>query len=216
MASSYHQLGVAAVLPREDHTHERALSLHRLVERRLGAGPADDLAEAMVRQWHGAAGQVRTLLAQADVLGGEIRGRPETGVVCHGDPHLGNLLLGDDDRVWLVDWDDAVLAPPERDLMFATGGLRAFAPAPVAGWEQERFFHGYGPVEVDRTRLAYYMCVRAMEDLFDFAGDVLDVNGHNQAERAWAFSIVEGLLSPDGLVTFALSALRDQGGRLSR
>ncbi|HZN73120.1 MAG TPA: phosphotransferase [Micromonosporaceae bacterium] len=205
---------LAAVLPRESHTHERALSLHRLVERRLGAGPVDDLAEAMVRQWHGAAGQVRTLLVQADALGGEIRGRPETGVVCHGDPHLGNLLLGEDERVWLVDWDDAVLAPPERDLMFVTGGVLAFAP--VTGPEQERFFHGYGPVEVDRTRLAYYMCVRAMEDLFDFAANVLDVNGHTQTERAWAFSIVEGLLSPSGLVTLALSALRDQGGRLSR
>lgn len=200
---------LVAVLPREDHAHERALSLHRTVERRLGAGPADDLAEAMVRQWRDAAGQVRTLLDQADALGGELRGRPAKGVVCHGDPHLGNLLLGEDERVWLVDWDDAVLAPPERDLMFVTGGVLAFAP--VTGPEQERFFAGYGPVEIDRTRLAYYMCVRAMEDLFDFAADVVDVNGHIQTERAWAFSIVDGLLSPSGLVTLALSSLRDLG-----
>ncbi|HET8684809.1 MAG TPA: phosphotransferase [Micromonosporaceae bacterium] len=203
---------LAAALPRESHTHERARSLHQLVERRIGAGPADDLAEAMVRRWHDAAGQVRTLLDQADALGGELRGRPEEGVVCHGDPHLGNLLLGEDGRdgpVWLVDWDDAVLAPPERDLMFVTGGVLAFAP--VTGPEQEWFFDGYGPVETDRTRLAYYMCVRAMEDLFDFAAHVLDARDHAEAERAEALSIVDGLLSPAGLVTLAIASLREIG-----
>jgi len=33
---------------------------------------------------------------------------------CHGDPHLGNLLIGADHDVWLIDWDDAFTAPRER------------------------------------------------------------------------------------------------------
>jgi spectinomycin phosphotransferase len=49
-------------------------------------------------------------------------------VLCHGDPHLGNLLHEGADVVSLVDWDDVVLAPRERDIMFLRGGVLAALP----------------------------------------------------------------------------------------
>ena len=67
-----------------------------------------------------------------------------TPVLCHGDPHHGNLLVDGDGQVWLVDWDDAVVAPREADLMFVVGGV--FSHAPVTGEQVRRFFDGYTPV----------------------------------------------------------------------
>ena len=147
---------MAELLPREKHTHERVESTVRALERRLhisvdesaGVGvPADHLARALAQEWRAAASLVSTLLEQADGLGRELRTRHTPGVVCHGDPHLGNMLIGGDDRVWLIDWDDAVLAQRERDLMFVIGGVLAFAP--VSPEEQSWFFDGYGAADLD-------------------------------------------------------------------
>jgi spectinomycin phosphotransferase/16S rRNA (guanine(1405)-N(7))-methyltransferase len=68
----------------------------------------------------------RALLNQhADALKGALRGyddlvarsqpRPESMVVTHGEPHRGNVIFTADGAS-LVDWDTALLAPPERDL----------------------------------------------------------------------------------------------------
>jgi len=209
---------LAKLLPREDHTHERVASniraldsrLHISVDEPTGAGvPADYLARALAQEWCAAAGLVSTLLEQADGLGRELRTRHTPSVVCHGDSHLGNVLIGADGRVWLIDWDDAVLAPPERDLMFVIGGVLAFAP--VSPEEQSWFFDGYGAAEIDPVRLAYYRCTRALEDLAYPAAQVVDVHRYAEPERADALSIVRGVLSSTGLASLALSSLRDLG-----
>jgi len=201
---------LAKQLPREDHTHERVAPAARALDSRIriSVGPADYLARAVAEEWSTAADVVFTLLEQADGLGRELRTRMAPSVVCHGDPHLGNVLLGGDDRVWLVDWDDAVLAPRERDLMFVTGGGLAFAP--VSTQEKSWFFDGYGAADLDPARLAYYLCTRALDDIADFATHVADVR-RSEPERADALSIVRGLLSPTGLVSLALLSLRDLG-----
>lgn len=222
LLAKVHATGVpdslAKLLPREDHAHQRVAStvraldgrLHRSVDEPTGLEcPADYLTSALAQEWRAAAGIVSTLLEQADGLGGELRTRHTPGVVCHGDPHLGNVLIGGDDRVWLIDWDDAVLAPRERDLMFVIGGVLAFAP--VSPEEQSWFFDGYGAADLDPARLAYYRCTRALEDLADPAAQVVDVHRFTEPERAEALSIVRGVLSPTGLASLAMSSLRDLG-----
>ena len=42
-------------------------------------------------------------------------GRPERMVLTHGEPHRGNTITTASGVV-LIDWDTALLAPPERDL----------------------------------------------------------------------------------------------------
>lgn len=109
----------------------------------------------------------------------------------------------------LVDWDDAVLAPREVDLMFVTGGVLAFAP--VTGGDKDAFFDGYGPVDPDPARLAYYLTVRALYDVGDWAALAADPARGTAADRAQARSIVRGLLTSTGLVLLAAAALRDLG-----
>ena len=82
------------------------------------------------------------------------------------------------------------------------GGVLAFAP--VTTEEQSWFFEGYGDIDLDPARLAYYRCTRALVDLVDPAAQAADVR-LPERERADAMSIVEGVLSPTGLVNLALS-----------
>jgi hypothetical protein len=70
--------------------------------------PAADLLAAH-------ADAVRARLARYDALVTEARERPTRVVLTHGEPHPGNTMRADD-RWLLIDWDTALVAPPERDL----------------------------------------------------------------------------------------------------
>lgn len=39
-------------------------------------------------------------------------------VLCHGEPSPGNILISGVGKIYLIDWDDLILAPKEKDLMF--------------------------------------------------------------------------------------------------
>jgi spectinomycin phosphotransferase len=83
--------------------------------------------------------------------------------VCHTDIHTNNVLLAADQQVWIVDWDETILAPRERDLMFVIGGgLRRELVAPH---QEELFFQGYGTTTVDALAIAYYRYARAVSDI---------------------------------------------------
>ncbi|MET8262639.1 phosphotransferase [Micromonospora arida] len=168
--------------------------------------PAGPLAVEMAEVWSAVADPVATLTRDVERLAVDQRDRPGANVVCHGDPHLGNLLLGADGQVWLIDWDDAVLAPPECDLMFVLGGVLAFAP--ISARQQKAVLAGYGPADIDPARLAWFLAVRALDDLSDWTCQALDPDAA-VAERDRAARIVRGLVSPVGLITLADAALRD-------
>src|SRR5262249_17301463 len=62
---------------------------------------------------HGNATAVSKELARYDALVAEGRGYPSRAVLTHGEPHRGNTMRTTDG--WkLIDWDTALVAPPER------------------------------------------------------------------------------------------------------
>jgi len=75
-------------------------------------GPYTHAAIRLLRE-HGAA--VRRQLDRYDEGAAVARARPDRYVLTHGEPHPGNTMLAGDG--WrLLDWDTALIAPPERDL----------------------------------------------------------------------------------------------------
>jgi spectinomycin phosphotransferase len=58
---------------------------------------------------------LRALLAAFDQLAGRVRGKGRRMVITHGGPDAGNVLKTPAGFVF-VDWESALLAPPERDL----------------------------------------------------------------------------------------------------
>ncbi len=80
----------------------------------------------------GNAAPIRRLLARYDELAALGRSRPSAPVLTHGEPHPGNTMLTS--AGWmLIDWDTALVAPPERDLWSLDPGdgsvLGAYADA---------------------------------------------------------------------------------------
>jgi len=117
---------------------------------------------------------------------------PAEPVPCHGDPHLGNVLVEPDGSLRLVDWDEAVVGPREIDLHLVEFSV-LFAPASAA--ELAAFRQGYGPAEVDECRMVRYACVRALEDLTATMTAALASTG---AERDEELRVFTGILAPTG------------------
>jgi len=108
--------------------------------------------------------EISHLVERADQLASGLQSKPLEFVLCHTDIHGGNILISDKDElhVVIVDWDDPILAPKERDLMFIGGGIDEI-------WKSEReeavFYEGYGKTDINLTALAYYRYERVIEDL---------------------------------------------------
>lgn len=112
---------------------------------------------------------ISTILEHTEVLSKRMQKTNLAFVLCHADIHTANLLLSDDDKIYVVDWDETLLAPKERDLLFVMGNI--FNDTSEGKWEQ-LFFEGYGETEVDPLALAYYRYDWCVEDIGEFAEDV--------------------------------------------
>jgi len=86
-------------------------------------GPFGHQAAALVADH---AHAVRRLLDRYDTLAAGVD--PSRAVLTHGEPHTGNTLRTANG--WkMIDWDTALIAPPERDLWLLGGDLTAYTAA---------------------------------------------------------------------------------------
>ena len=113
--------------------------------------------------------RIGQMLERAEALGTQLRTKPFARVLCHSDIHEANLLVADDGRIFLVDWDGPMLAPRERDLLFVLGGG---ITRRVTSQQEATFFEGYGQVEVDRDAIVYYRYERLLEDIGEIGRSV--------------------------------------------
>ena len=164
--------------------------------------PDDPQIVALRSLWTTAADRIEAMRTRLHELAGELRLTTTRRVVCHTDPHLGNVVLDPRGGVHLIDWDDAAYDPVERDLMFVLGGV--IADRPVRAAEQRWFFTGYGPVALDPALVTWFRGRRAIEDAALPALEILR-SGRTRIEVAGELAVIRGVLSPTGLIDQTLS-----------
>lgn len=183
-----------------------------LVRRLMALVEGSDFVGAAARLaafWRERARRIHEILDRAETLGRSLRSERFERVLCHADVHAGNVLVGDDENIYLVDWDGPLVAPRERDLLFVVGSKIARDVRPE---EEDVFFEGYGPVEIDPEALIYFRYERIIEDMGEFGKDVfLDPNlgEHTRSESA---DLVESFFAPDGIVELAETVAPSNAG----
>lgn len=120
-------------------------------------------------------------------------------VLCHSDMHAGNLLVGKDE-MFIIDWDEPMLAPKERDLMFIGGGVGNVWNNPQ---EIDYFYEGYGQTSIDKTILSYYRNERIVEDIAEFGKELLSQE-HATQSRLEMFKHFKEMFYPRGVVEIAI------------
>lgn len=89
-----------------------------------------------------------------------LAGYPEK-VVCHSDINHNNWLLDHDDRLYLVDWDQAVIADPALDL-----GLILYWYIDESRWEEWLESYGWQLSDHLKLRMHWYMLSQTLMFMF--------------------------------------------------
>jgi spectinomycin phosphotransferase len=143
--------------------------------------------------------EIDHLIKHTEELASELQSQSHDLVLCHTDIHGANILITDDNQFYIVDWDNPLLAPKERDLMFVGGGIDNI-------WRSKRdesiFYQGYGRTDIDFTMMAYYRYERVIEDLAAY-GEQLLLTDEGGADREQAYRRFTGNFLPGQTIAIA-------------
>lgn len=142
---------------------------------------------------------IHRLVDRAESLSKMIQEPSPEFVLCHSDIHGGNVLIEGNGALYIVDWDDPIMAPKERDLMFIGGGVANVWNHPR---EEEFFYKGYGKTEINRRILAYYRHERIVEDIAVY-GEALLLTTAEGEDRLEMYKQFMDMFEPGGVVDIA-------------
>lgn len=189
---------------RETFVPEGAATVRAVDAHVDGRTVADPVAQDFAPLWQERRDTVHTLVARAEELGRRLAQRAAPCVLCHADVHTNNVLLDAGGTVWIVDWDDTVLAPKERDLMFVVGG--GLHRTLVGPREEELFFQGYGTTTLDPLALTYYRYALAVRDIGEYSEQVFLRPALGAVTRRAAVGRFLSMFEPGRIVELALAS----------
>ena len=127
---------------------------------------------ALRSSWMAHQSTIHTVVTSLEQLAGILQRRSGPYVICHADLHPANLLRDRAGHVFVIDWDEVMLAPKERDFLF------------VREPQADPFFQGYGQTEIDWIALTYYRWERVVQDLIEYAQNVFFRGDWGEETRA--------------------------------
>jgi thiamine kinase-like enzyme len=84
----------------------------------------------------------------------------EEKVVCHGDINHNNWLLTEDNQLYLIDWDGAMIADPAIDL-----GMLLYMYIPEKNWQSWLVMYGKPLTDHLRLRMKWYVALQTLSTI---------------------------------------------------
>ncbi len=107
--------------------------------------------------------------------------------------------MGEQHQIYIVDWDEPIMAPKERDLMFIGGGV---GNVWNQLYEEKLFYQGYGDTEVNIEVLSYYRHERIVEDIAVYCRELFSTTGTRE-DRLVMYRHFMDQFAPQGVVEIA-------------
>ncbi len=162
----------------------------------------DPIQRQLSEFWQMRQNEIHVLIDKTDRLGNQLRQATLPRVVCHADLHTWNVLLDAAQYMWIVDWDETMLAPKERDLMFVIGGIgRNLVSA-----EQTAFFlqkYDNDDAAIDHRALGYYRYAWAVQEMGAYAEDVFFAPDLSTPARSDSLRAFIDIFAPGNIVDIA-------------
>lgn len=114
-------------------------------------------------------------------------------VMCHADIHGWNLLIDQDNHLYLIDWDTLILAPKERDLMFIGAGI--WESGYTAPQEKALFYKVYGEAGISQDAIYYYRLERIIEDIGAYCEHIFFSDDRSE-DRMQSFKYIQANFLP--------------------
>jgi spectinomycin phosphotransferase len=190
---------IQLMIRREDYSPQWREAVRSLYAHIESEPSTDEISSKLMTFMKNQSAVIHQLVDRAEQLGKQIQGHTQEFVLCHSDIHGGNVLMDGNDIIYMVDWDDPIMAPKERDLMFIGGGVANVWNKPH---EEEFFYKGYGKTEINRTILAYYRHERIVEDIA-LLGQQLLLSSADEQSRNESYKHFIAQFEPQGVVEIA-------------
>jgi spectinomycin phosphotransferase len=182
-------------VPRETFRPYWSAMVHQLnaqMGRRQWTHP---LEQELAGFWLQKQADIERITSRAEELGQRLQARAPEFFLCHADIHTANLLIDSRGGLFIVDWDQVIFAPLERDLMFIPDAAASHDGAP--------FYSGYGPVTLDPLALAYYRYEWVVQEIGDYGQRVFAMPELGQDTRQDAVRGFYQLFQPGDVVDAA-------------
>jgi spectinomycin phosphotransferase len=189
-------------LPRESYSRQWCAKVKVLLTRAEHETFVDQVASDVARFLTTKAEEILYLVRRTEQLGEVLQAQQPELVLCHSDIHAGNALIDASGRLYIIDWDNLILAPKERDLMFIGGGIGAIWSSPR---EESLFYGGYGQTEINPVALAYYRFARIVEDIALY-GEQLVFTDTGGELRKRGVHLLDHFFQPHSVVAMAYQA----------
>lgn len=150
--------------------------------------------------WQEKAAEISKIVNRAEALGNMLQENALELVLCHADIHQFNIMFDESDNMLIVDWDETIIAPKERDLMFVegcVGGVRD------GGRAERLFFKGYGHTDIDWLALAYYRYEWVVQEMGEYAEGVFVRQDVGEETKKDAVAEFMSLFEPRDVVEMA-------------
>ena len=191
---------IASHIHREDYSpywREIVQRFQQQIETEIFTEP---VAAKLITFLRGKQHVVSYLVSRAEQLGAVLKSQPEAFVLCHSDIHAGNILIDNHNALYIVDWDQPIFAPKERDLMFVGGGLGGNGH--TAEQEETLFYAGYGQTQINTVALAYYRYERIVQDIAAYCDQLLTTD-EGGADREQGLHQLMSQFLPDQVIDLA-------------
>jgi spectinomycin phosphotransferase len=180
---------------------ELAWTLHREIS---AAAYTDPISQDLAAFWQERREDIEAILRRAEELGRMAQARQPAIVLCHADIHVWNVLVDPSDGIHIVDWDETILAPKERDLMFLVDGTQPAGTPPHPN--EAAFSLGYGPTKPDPVILAFYRYDWVVQEIAEFGRQVLWAGDGGEITRLDGLRHFRALFEPGDVVERAYRA----------
>jgi spectinomycin phosphotransferase len=161
----------------------------------------DSYQRQLAMIWKANNEKIQTLVERTESIGKRLQQADLEFVLCHADIHTANILITQEQEMFIVDWDDTLCAPKERDLMFVLG------EGTVETREEQLFFQGYGNAKINPLVLAYYRYEWCVQEIGDFGERVFLTKDTGKSTKKESVEGFIKLFSPGDVVETAFSTL---------
>lgn len=168
-------------------------------QQRLGGSVSE---RALRSSWMAHQPTIHAVVTSLETLAGVLQSRTLPSVICHADLHPANLLRDHRGHVFVLDWDEVMLAPKERDFLFVQASSADSEALPGT----PAFFQGYGQTDIDWMALTYYRYERVVQDLIACAQEVFFRDDLGEGTKTDSVQLFQAILAEGGEIDAAFQA----------
>jgi spectinomycin phosphotransferase len=121
--------------------------------------------------------------ARFEAIAADVRRLDLECVLTHGDPS-GNILMTGEGELYLIDWDDLLLAPRERDTWFHLDDIGGGSHESNSHAFLAHYRKTFPTYEVNWQVYDYYLHLRYFDDLYGFTANILS-DTQTDEQKAW-------------------------------